>query len=194
MTTKLDLCSGTAAPIRKADGYITTDIRAFDGVDYVIEIGNGKKLPFDDNSFHVIRAHDALEHIRDGFEQLMDECFRVLKPKGVFDILVPRFPMPSSTMHPDHYRFFIGMEDAKPFAEALAPLINGDVNRIFCLNTWAFFMTPADGVDPHGYLNGFWHLVSNVEDNSHIHTQLTPNKPNGTYPYKAVTRLHKGSS
>jgi len=185
---RLDLCSGTAAPQRKREGYVTTDIRLFDGIDHAIRLETDVKLPFDDNEFDFIRAHDALEHIRDGLFDVMDECWRVLKPKGVFDITVPRFPMPSAILHPEHFQFFLSAEDAKPFAEALAPLLLGKVQKLFCVHTWAFFMTPSEGVDPHGYLKGFWHIIEQKADGSHIQVKLTPNKPDGRFPYTEVTR------
>jgi len=184
---KLDLCSGTAAPQRKREGYTTIDARPFDGVDFVCELGSAP-LPFADNSFTEIRAHDALEHIRDGFFELMDECWRVMQPKGIFDIHVPRFPSPAAIMHPEHCQYFVGEQDAIPFAKALAPLINREIDRLFCIHSWAFFLPSADGIDPHGYLKGFWHLVSQREIDSHIQVKLTPNKPNGLFPYKHIIR------
>lgn len=184
---KVDLCSGTAAPIRKAEGYTTIDYRLFEGVDHALTLGVDP-LPFEDGSVDLIRAHDALEHIGAGFFELMDECWRVLSPKGVFDIWVPRFPSPAAVMHPEHVNYFLGENDAGPFAAALAPLMLGQVQRIFCVHTWAFFMAPADGVDQHGYLKGFWHLLAQREIDSHLSVQLVPNKPNGRFPYKEVRR------
>jgi SAM-dependent methyltransferase len=187
MMNKLDLCSGTAAPQRKREGYITIDARPFDGVDHVCNLGS-TPLPFEDNTFWEIRAHDALEHIRDGFFELMDECWRVLRPNGIFDITVPRFPSPAAVMHPEHVQYFLGEQDALIFAKAFAPLVNREVERLFCIHSWAFFQVPADGIDPHGYLKGFWHLVDQVEVDSHLKVKLTPNKPGGRFPYKTVTR------
>ena len=185
---KLDLCSGTAAPIRKTQGFVTLDVRPFPGVDYVLELGKDH-LPFEDDSVMGIRAHDALEHIREGFFELMDECWRVMHPQGVFDIFVPRFPSASAVMHQDHSRYFIGEEDARPFAQALLDLTGGKVSQLFCVHTWSMFLPPADGVDPHGYLKGFWHLVSQREVDTHLYVKLSPNKPHGRYPYKEVTNV-----
>lgn len=183
--TKLDLCSGTAAPIRKQAGYTTIDARPFPGVDYVAELGK-QPLPFEDNTFDEIRAHDALEHIRDGFFELFDECWRVLKPRGLFDIFVPRFPVATATMHPDHLRFFLTEEDAEPFAKAIARYVQNQNEVLFCIHSFAFFHVPADGIDPHGYLKHFWHIVDIDGGDTHIHAQLTPNKPGGRYPYKEI--------
>lgn len=66
----------------------------------------GKSLPFPDNSIESIISHHCLEHIGDGFLRLMDECYRVLKPKGKFRIIVPLFPSLSAVTDPDHVRYF----------------------------------------------------------------------------------------
>jgi SAM-dependent methyltransferase len=182
---KLDLCSGTAAPRRKEEGYTTIDARAFDGVDYVSELGKAP-LPFEDDTFDEIRAHDALEHIRDGFFELIDECWRVLKPKGIFDIHVPRFPAGTSVMHPDHVRFFLSEEDAIPFAAAVKRYIENQNEVLFCMHSFAFFHVPADGIDPHGYLKHFWHIVDLRDTETHIRAKLSPNKIGGRYPYKEI--------
>lgn len=182
---KIDLCSGTAALRRKQEGYTTIDVRLFPGVDYALTLGVDP-LPFPDNSVTYIRAHDALEHIRDGFTDLMDECWRVMSPRGTFDIFVPRFPSPSAIAHPDHWQYFLSVEDAEPFAKAIAPMLLGQTQRLFCVHSWSFFLPPADGVDPHGYLKGFWHLVEQKAVESHLYVTLTPNKPGGRYPYKVI--------
>lgn len=63
-------------------------------------------LPFPDNSIESIISHHVLEHIGDGFIHLMDECYRVLKPGGIFRIIVPCFPSFSAVDDPDHVRYF----------------------------------------------------------------------------------------
>lgn len=188
---KIDLCSGTAAPIRKAAGYSTIDGRPFPGVDHVLWLGRDR-LPFADNAVDEIRAADALEHIETGFFELMDECWRVLKPGGIFDIAVPRFPTANAIMHPDHYRFFLSEEDARPFAAALLALTEGRVKRLFCVHSWAMFLPPADGVDVHGYFKHFWDIVWQAESDppTHLAVHLTPNKPGGRFPYKPVNASH----
>lgn len=183
---KLDLCSSTAAPTRKQDGYTTLDILPLPGVDVVFDLAQGKPLPFDDNQFTEIRAADALEHIRGELFFLMDECWRVLAPGGVFNITVPRFPSASAIMHLDHHRFFVADDEYETFAKALAPLLNGDVNHLFHVHTWSFFLAPADGINVHGYCNHFWHMVNQKADETHLAVKLTPNKPNGMFPYKEV--------
>ena len=78
----LDLCCGP----RKPEGYYGIDIFAFEGVDKVHDLNFGIPLP--DNSCDNVRAHDAIEHIKDG-RMIMGEIWRVLKNGGMVDILVP---------------------------------------------------------------------------------------------------------
>jgi len=59
-----------------------------------------------DNSVDVIVANDVLEHIH-GLIQLMNECWRVMKPGGKFHIEVPLFPTKESVADPTHVRFFV---------------------------------------------------------------------------------------
>lgn len=63
-------------------------------------------FPFPENSIESIISHHCLEHIGDGFLNLMDECYRILKPGGKFRIIVPLFPSFSAVTDPDHKRYF----------------------------------------------------------------------------------------
>lgn len=149
------------------DGFINCDARPFPGVDHVFYVGRDP-FPFKDNSVDMILAESFCEHLgwsdtEDYFMNMMDECFRVLKPMGFLDISVPHFPSPSSIMHPEHRRFFI-------------------------TETFSFFHVPADGIDPHGYLKGFWHVCvdEHLTNKDMIHVRLWPNKPGGKYDYKEI--------
>jgi len=64
-------------------------------------------LPFDSGSIESIISHHCLEHIGDGFLPLMDECWRVLAPGGVFRIITPLFPSKAAVEDPDHKRYFM---------------------------------------------------------------------------------------
>jgi SAM-dependent methyltransferase len=71
------------------------------------ELSTARGLPFPDSSIESAISHHALEHIGDGFIPLMDEVYRVLKPGGVFRIIVPLFPSYSAVSDPDHRRYFM---------------------------------------------------------------------------------------
>lgn len=70
------------------------------------EIFDGR-LPFPGESIKSIISHHALEHIGDGFERLMEECYRVLEFGGVMRVIVPLFPSYSAVAEYDHKRYFM---------------------------------------------------------------------------------------
>jgi SAM-dependent methyltransferase len=68
--------------------------------------GDIQNLPFKDESIDEIRSIHVLEHIPN-IVKTMNECWRVLKPNGQFNIRVPLFPTTGSISDPTHVRFFI---------------------------------------------------------------------------------------
>lgn len=72
------------------------------------------KIPFEDNFFDFVTAHDFLEHIprliytptrRNSFIELMNEIWRVLKPDGKFFSFTPAFPHAAAFWDPTHVNF-----------------------------------------------------------------------------------------
>ena len=53
-------------------------------------VTDGRKLPFDDNSFDYVICSEVLEHIID-YELVIDEISRVLKSGGTFAASVPKY-------------------------------------------------------------------------------------------------------
>lgn len=148
---------------KKLPGYIGIDCRDFNGVDYVLNIEKDK-LPFEDDSIDLINTEQVFEHLTcEGLFHCIDECWRVLKPKGFIRITVPKFPDDLAVLHPDHKRFFIP-------------------------DTFGFFQAPANGYDPHGYLHGhFWHVnVLSKKEERIITVVMYPNKPDGRYKYQEI--------
>jgi len=68
--------------------------------------GDVQDLPFKNESFDEIYSSHCLEHIPD-IVKTMNECWRVLKPNGRFNIRVPLFPTTGSISDPTHVRYFI---------------------------------------------------------------------------------------
>lgn len=64
-------------------------------------------LPFPTDSIKSIVTHHCLEHIGDGFEMLMEECYRILEPDGIMRIIVPLFPSYAAVGEYDHKRVFV---------------------------------------------------------------------------------------
>ncbi len=64
------------------------------------------RLPFKDESFTEIHAFHILEHVPD-IVSVMNECYRVLKNRGIMVVRVPEFPEVQALADPSHVRFFI---------------------------------------------------------------------------------------
>lgn len=71
-------------------------------------------IPFDSDSFDFVTAYDFLEHVprvvyapqrRFAFVELMNEVWRVLKPKGHFLSSTPMFPFSEAFRDPTHVNF-----------------------------------------------------------------------------------------
>jgi len=158
---------------RKPKGYIGIDIRKFKGVDYVLDLGKDP-LPFKNDSVDIIRALHLFEHFYPHeLFHCIEECWRVLKPKGHIHIEVPKAGTHAYYINPDHKIQFV--ED-----------------------TFGFFQVPGNSerIDPHGYLKGFWHVcVLETPHKEHILVDMYPNKRNGRFDYVevAIDRVVKSS-
>lgn len=93
---KIDLCGGFNSP----KGY--TSIDKFNG-DIVADLEKGIPLP--DNSCGVVRAHDALEHIKNS-QFLMNEIHRVLAPGGILLSMTPSTDGRGAFQDPTHISFW----------------------------------------------------------------------------------------
>lgn len=86
-------------------------------------------IPFDDNLFDYVSAHDFLEHIprvlyapvrRNAFVELMNEIHRVLKTDGMFLSLTPAYPHAPAFRDPTHVNII---------TDETFPFYFDDVNR-----------------------------------------------------------------
>jgi len=93
---KIDLCGG----ISKPKGYKSIDLLNGD-----ITHDLNERWPLEDGSVGVIRAHDALEHLKDPVH-VMKEAFRVLKPMGWFLTLTPSTDGRGAFQDPTHISFW----------------------------------------------------------------------------------------
>lgn len=102
---RIDLGCGS----NKKPGFIGIDKYMESGITDVITDLDvlGATLPYKDDSVSEIYASHFLEHIHNIFP-LMNECFRVLKPGGKFEIVVPLAESPMAFGDPTHVRFFTG--------------------------------------------------------------------------------------
>jgi ubiquinone/menaquinone biosynthesis C-methylase UbiE len=51
-------------------------------------IGSAMEIPFDDESYDMVFSTQVIEHLTEP-QQMVHECFRVLKPKGVLILTGP---------------------------------------------------------------------------------------------------------
>jgi hypothetical protein len=93
---KIDLCGG----ISKPEGYTSLDL---DNGDITCDLN--ERWPLLDGSVGVIRAHDAIEHLRDPVH-VMNEAWRVLAHGGAFMILVPSSSGRGAYQDPTHVSFW----------------------------------------------------------------------------------------
>jgi len=88
----------------KTPGAVGLDIRAGEGVDIVHDL-NRYPWPFEDNSFDVVIANHCLEHLED-VVRAVEECYRILRPGGIFTGKVPHFSSCDFWTDPTHRHAF----------------------------------------------------------------------------------------
>lgn len=93
---KIDLCGGHNSP----KGYISIDIN-----NATIRHDLNTRWPFADGSIGVLRAHDAIEHLRDPLHT-MKEAFRTISPMGWFLTLTPSTDGRGAFQDPTHVSFW----------------------------------------------------------------------------------------
>lgn len=92
----IDICGG----VNPTEGYESVD-RANASITADLD----QRWPFEDNSVGVIRAHDAIEHLR-SHVHTFNEAYRVLSHGGMFDILVPSSDGQGAFCDPSHISFW----------------------------------------------------------------------------------------
>ena len=96
---KIDVGCGSK---KRGQDYIGVDIYPYPGVNIVHDVETG--LPFKDNEIDEIYTSHFLEHTKD-FVSTMEEFYRVLKPGGILEVIVPHWA--TCVAHTEfHLRFF----------------------------------------------------------------------------------------
>lgn len=96
---RVDLCCGS----RKPEGFVGVDTYGGDNVDIVSDL-NGI-FPFEDNSVDLVRAHDAIEHLKDKIHT-MNEIWRICKPNATVDVFVPSTDGRGAFQDPTHVSYW----------------------------------------------------------------------------------------
>ena len=89
---------------KRYEGFLNLDADPLTSPDYLVKLGVDT-LPFEDNSVDEVRAYHILEHIGEGFFQLMKEIYRVCKDTAIIDIQVPHHRSEIFYGDPSHVRF-----------------------------------------------------------------------------------------
>jgi SAM-dependent methyltransferase len=118
----LDIGCGHAKQLAASVGL---DRHGFPPVDVIADLDC--RFPFGDEVFDQVFAVHVLEHIRD-VERLMNEIHRVLRPRGVLHVIVPRWDHVNAVADPTHLRLFHVQTfkhfcTDKPRAERFRPLL-----------------------------------------------------------------------
>jgi SAM-dependent methyltransferase len=89
--------------IHKPEGFVGVDRYPAAGVDRIADLN--QRFPFASNSADRVRAHDVIEHLADRIHT-MNEIWRVCKPGGIVDILVPSTDGRGAFQDPTHVSFW----------------------------------------------------------------------------------------
>jgi len=102
-----------------------TRFAAAHGIRARYTVAQGETLPFPDASFDAILSFDVLEHVR-SVSATMKECYRVLKPGGLFLLVFPSYFQPNEhhlgmvTRFPGIQCLFSGRTLIRAYSEILA--------------------------------------------------------------------------
>jgi SAM-dependent methyltransferase len=97
---KLDLGAGPAP----RNGFFSLDHLALPGIDIVANLNHPLDLLPDNCCEHLVTFH-TLEHVQE-LLPLMREVHRIVRPNGIFDVLVPHYSNHEFYSDPTHVRFF----------------------------------------------------------------------------------------
>lgn len=96
---KLDIGCGLV----KKNGFIGIDKIIKTRPDIVADVEYG--LPVKTNSISHVYCSHLLEHVNN-LPSLMEELYRIVKPNGIIEIIVPYYASLGAFMDPTHVRFF----------------------------------------------------------------------------------------
>lgn len=94
-------CIDLGGRFNKPEGYLSVDLK---DADINCDL-NSERWPFEDSSVGIVRASDALEHLRDPINT-MKEIHRILIPGGYFFSLTPSVSGAGAWMDPTHTSFW----------------------------------------------------------------------------------------
>jgi hypothetical protein len=81
---KLNIGSG----YKRYEGFLNVDGDINCNPDYLVNLETDK-LPFEDNSVEAVKAYHILEHLGEGYFNLLKELYRVCGSGAIIDVIVP---------------------------------------------------------------------------------------------------------
>lgn len=87
--TAFDMNESDLADVKSMLGAMELEGEAGFPASAVVQAGDARAMPFEDNSFDRVIASEILEHIHED-EAVMAELFRIVKPGGLVAVTVPR--------------------------------------------------------------------------------------------------------
>ncbi len=99
-----EVCLDLGCGPKAREGFYAVDQLELEGVDVLADLNEPLDL-LEDNSVERIYSRHTLEHV-DKFLPLMRELYRVVKPGGEIEIIVPHFSNVFGYSDPTHVRFF----------------------------------------------------------------------------------------
>jgi len=97
--TRLNLGAGD----QPKDGFWNVDIHQYGDIDQIVDLR--KRWPWKDGSIEWISASEVAEHLPDPIH-FMNEAWRVLKPGGYLDMVVPSSDSRAAFQDPTHRSFW----------------------------------------------------------------------------------------
>jgi len=87
---------------KKSDGFIGIDFSSLSDADITLDL-NTQPLPFEDSTIDFVFSSHALEHLSsEGFQNVIKEIYRVLKPGCQFKLAVPYYSTSLNLANPFH--------------------------------------------------------------------------------------------
>ena len=107
------------------DGWLNSDLGIYDNKKSIM-LDAKKRFPFEDNAFNFVYAEHLIEHLTQALgEQMLAECFRILKRNGIVRISTPDLEFLTDEVYPnrdnkygwylDYYnKRFFGLPELSP--------------------------------------------------------------------------------
>jgi ubiquinone/menaquinone biosynthesis C-methylase UbiE len=121
--------------------------------------GDASSLSFPNNSFDLIVSYETIEHVPEPF-RFLDECVRVLRPKGVCLISTPNVTVYNPDKNPNHNPYHCSEMNENEFTSTISSRFRRHVLYSQCPTTARFWSFQALRIPrtPWVKVNGIWSM------------------------------------